>query len=55
MARDHGRIMCSIWDDKEFLKLDAAVQRTYFLLISEPSISNAGVVMLTLRRWAQPG
>ena len=52
MARDHGRIRCSIWDDKEFLKLDAAVQRTYFLLISEPSISNAGVVMLTLRRWA---
>lgn len=53
MARDHGRIMCSIWDDREFLKLDAAVQRTYFLLISEPSISNAGVMMLTLRRWAR--
>jgi hypothetical protein len=52
MARDHGRIMCSIWEDHEFLKLDAAVQRTYFMFISEPSISNAGVVMLTLRRWA---
>jgi hypothetical protein len=53
VPRDHARLLCSIWDNEDFVALDAVVQRAYFVMLSEPSISNAGVAMLTLKRWAR--
>ena len=51
MARSHARITTSIWADREFTRLTALSQRLYFLLLSQPNLSHAGVLPLTIRRW----
>ncbi|MFI8191429.1 hypothetical protein ACIF8T_21840 [Streptomyces sp. NPDC085946] len=53
MARGHGRILTSIWDDSDFLDLDERQQRLYLFLISQPNLNHAGLLDLTLRRWAR--
>ncbi|WP_048572690.1 hypothetical protein [Streptomyces leeuwenhoekii] len=53
MARGHGRILTSIWEDSDFLKLDEGEQRFYLFLISQPNLNHAGLLDLTLRRWAR--
>ncbi|MEU9415211.1 hypothetical protein [Streptomyces sp. NPDC048272] len=53
MARGHGRILTSIWEDDDFLDLDPAEQRLYMFLISQPNLNHAGLLDLTLRRWAR--
>jgi hypothetical protein len=53
MARGHGRILTSIWEDAEFLMLDQGRQRLYLFLISQPNLNHAGLLPLTLRRWAR--
>lgn len=52
MARTHGRILCSIWDDPDFQDLTPAAQRLYVLLISQDTLNNAGRILLTVKRWA---
>jgi hypothetical protein len=52
MARGHGRILSSIWDDEDFLRLPPGEQRLYLFLISQPNLNHAGLLPLTLRRWA---
>lgn len=52
MARGHGRILTSIWEDADFLTLDEREQRLYLFLISQPNLNHAGLLPLTLRRWA---
>lgn len=52
MARSHARILASIWSDPEWLALPGECQRMYLLLISQHTCTQAGVVALTLRRWA---
>lgn len=52
MARGHGRILTSIWDDSDFLALPADHQRMYLFLISQPNLNHAGLLPVTLRRWA---
>jgi hypothetical protein len=52
MARDHGRILCRVWSDRDFKRLPASAQRTYFLLISQRLLNYAGVIPLTTQRWA---
>lgn len=52
MARGHGRILTSIWEDADFLALDEREQRLYLFLISQPDLNHAGLLPLTLRRWA---
>ena len=52
MARGHGRILTSIWEDADFLALDEREQRLYLFLISQPNLNHAGLLDLTLRRWA---
>lgn len=52
MPRDHARILLRIWADQEFRDLDEGPQRTYFLLLSEGAINNAGVLPLQMRRWS---
>lgn len=53
MARGHGRILTSIWDDADFLALDEREQRLYLFLISQPNLNHAGLLPLTLRRWSR--
>ncbi|CAL9664093.1 hypothetical protein SUDANB1_07122 [Streptomyces sp. enrichment culture] len=53
MARGHGRILTSIWDDADFLALDERHQRLYLFLISQPNLNHAGLLDLTLRRWSR--
>ena len=53
MARGHGRILTSIWEDSDFKALDPTEQRLYLFLISQPNLNHAGLLDLTLRRWAQ--
>lgn len=52
MSRSYARIMTAIWRNREFRALDAAVQRVYLLLVTQPDISAAGTLPLTVRRWA---
>ncbi|HCA85483.1 MAG TPA: hypothetical protein DEQ61_08320 [Streptomyces sp.] len=53
MARGHGRILTSIWEDEDFKNLDEREQRLYLFLISQPNLNHAGLLDLTLRRWAR--
>lgn len=53
MARGHGRILTSIWEDTDFLALDEQEQRLYLFLISQPNLNHAGLLPLTLRRWSR--
>ncbi|PAU47395.1 hypothetical protein, partial [Streptomyces albireticuli] len=53
MARGHGRILASIWEDADFLSLGEREQRLYLFLISQPNLNHAGLLDLTLRRWAR--
>lgn len=54
MARSHGIIKVSIWEpESEFRMLSRDAQRTYLLLISQPSINNCGVLAYTPERWAR--
>lgn len=53
MARGHGRILASIWEDEDFIGLDEQQQRMYLFLISQPNLNHAGLLDLTLRRWSR--
>jgi hypothetical protein len=52
MAR-YTRVFCTIWADPDFTALDAAAQRVYLLLVTQPDVSHCGVLPLTERRWAR--
>lgn len=52
MARTHARILCSIWDDEDFRALRTEAKYLYVLLLSQRSINHAGVLPMTLQRWA---
>lgn len=52
MARTSARILASIWDDPEFLALRSTQQRLYLFLLSQRNLDHAGLLPLTLRRWA---
>ncbi|MEU8136065.1 hypothetical protein [Streptodolium elevatio] len=53
MARAHGRTLTSIWDNEDFCALDEGPQRLYLFLISQPNLNHAGLLPLTLKRWAR--
>lgn len=53
MARSYGQIMASIWRDRDFLALPGDAQRVYMMLVSQPTISSAGTLALTITRWAK--
>lgn len=50
MAR-HARILTSIWTS-DFCERTAGAQRLYLLAISQPTLSYAGVLPYTCKRWA---
>lgn len=53
MARDHARVLLSIWGDDDWRSLPAAAQRTYILALSQPGLSYAGVVPYLPGRWSK--
>jgi hypothetical protein len=44
MARTHGRLKVSIWDDPDFVSLKRDEQHAYFLLMSNKGLSRCGVI-----------
>jgi hypothetical protein len=52
MARNHGRISTSIWDDPEFIALPATQQRMYMFLLAQRNLNHAGLLPLTMTRWS---
>jgi hypothetical protein len=50
---EYGKLFSRIWSDPEFTALDARSQQVYALLISHSSRNLAGVLPLTLKRWAR--
>lgn len=52
MARSHGRIHSAIWTDPDFLALEVGPQRMYMFLLSQPNLNHAGLLPLTMNRWA---
>jgi hypothetical protein len=50
---DYGKLLSRIWSDPEFTSLDARAQQLYCLLISYATRNYAGVLPLTLKRWAK--
>jgi hypothetical protein len=44
MARDHARIQCAIWRDKDFRHLTGPAQHVYFTLVSQPTLTYCGVM-----------
>lgn len=53
MARSYARIITGIWRNHEFRRLSAQAQRLYLLQVTQPDITAAGILPLTLRRWAE--
>ncbi|KZM68325.1 hypothetical protein [Nocardia terpenica] len=53
MARDHGRVLCKIWQDKDFRALPRTAQALYIQLLSQPNVNNAGVLPLMASKWAK--
>lgn len=49
---DYGKLMARIWSDKDFTALNAREQQVFMLLLSYPTRNLAGVLPVTLRRWA---
>lgn len=54
MAREHARILCSVWQPgDDFRQRSADAQRLYFLIISQREINNAGVIPVMVSKWAR--
>lgn len=50
---DYGKLLSRIWADPHFIALDARPQQVYCLLISYATRNVAGILPLTLKRWAK--
>lgn len=50
--RSYAQVVTSIWTDPDFCARSAGAQRTYFMLFSQPEINAAGILPLTVKRWA---
>lgn len=52
MSRKYANILTAIWRNKEFCDLPREEQLTYLLLATQSDISAAGVLHLSVTRWA---
>ncbi len=50
---DYGKLLSRIWADPHFIALSARSQQVYCLLLSYSTRNAAGVLPLTLKRWAK--
>lgn len=53
MARSYASLATAIWSDRGFRGLDPREQWAYLMLSTQPNITAAGTLPLTLHRWAQ--
>lgn len=51
--RTHGRLLVSIWRDKDFIARSVEAQRCYMMLLAQKDVNNAGVQPLMIRKWAR--
>ena len=49
----YGKLLSNIWTNHDFNALNSQEQQLYMLLLSYPTRNHAGVLPLTLRRWAR--
>lgn len=52
MAREHARILSKIWNDPDWKRRSSGAQRLYFQLLSQRAVNHAGVLALTVKKWA---
>ncbi len=52
MSRSYAKVYRDIWADPDFTAQPAAAQYLYLFLLSQPNLNAAGVLPLTVRRWA---
>lgn len=52
VPRDHGRILTRAWNSGAFKGVPREAFGTFAMLVSEPSTNNAGLVSISLNRWA---
>lgn len=52
MSRSYAKVYRDIWADPDFTGQPAAAQYLYLFLLSQPNLNAAGVLPLTVRRWA---
>jgi hypothetical protein len=52
-ARQYGKLLTSIWRDEDWRQLTADAQWLYEHLLSQPSLSTAGVLPIQLTKWAK--
>jgi hypothetical protein len=50
---EYAKIWQRIWDDPDFVALPLQTQAVYFMLISDPGRTNAGLLPLTINRWTR--
>lgn len=54
MKQPYAKLMAAMWsDESDFRFLPALAQRAYLVLISQPNMSNCGVLPYAVRRWAR--
>lgn len=53
MARSYAKVKGSIWRDQDWCQLPTEEQRLYLLLVSQPDITNCGVIPYLPTRWAR--
>lgn len=53
MARRYAPVLCSIWDDPDFVALSPAAQRLYLLLLSQKKLTMVGVLPYAPRNWSR--
>lgn len=54
MAREHARILCSVWrPGDDFRNRSPEAQRLYFLICSQRELNNAGVITLMVNKWSR--
>lgn len=54
MSRSYAKLFVSVWDSgSDFLDLDTDSQWLYWMLLSHPLLSPAGVLPLQPRKWAK--
>lgn len=53
MARTHGRLFCSIWDDDDYVALSPEAKNVYEALLSQKDLSHAGTIIMRAPLWAE--
>lgn len=53
MARNHGRIFASLWDDEDFIATSIEAKAVFSFLVSQPDLAHSGVIGIRIPPWAR--